>query len=46
MSTYIVADVPVTGFSVTEQKQIVDALVAWLSASSGANITRLLGGES
>lgn len=46
MSTYIVADVPATGFSVTEQKQIVDALVAWLSASSGANITRLLGGES
>jgi hypothetical protein len=46
MSTYIVCDVPVTGYPVTEQKQIVDALVAWLSASSGANITKLLGGES
>lgn len=46
MSCYIVADVPATGYTVTEQKQIVDALVAWLSASSGANITRLLGGES
>lgn len=46
MSTYIVTDVPPTGFTVVEQKQIVDALVAWLSASSGANITRLLGGES
>jgi len=46
MSTYIVADVPVTGFSVSEQKQIVDALTAWLSASTGANVIKLLGGES
>lgn len=46
MSTYIVADVPVTGFTITEQKQIIDALTAWLTASSGANITKLLGGES
>jgi len=46
MSCYIVADVPTTGFSITEQKQIVDALVAWLSASTGANVTKLLGGES
>jgi len=46
MSTYIVADVPVTGFTIVEQKQIVDALVAWLSATSGANTTKLLGGES
>lgn len=46
MSTYIVADVPITGFTVVEQKQIVDALVGWLSASSGANVTKMLGGES
>jgi len=46
MSTYIVADVPVTGFSITEQKQIIDALSAWLTASSGSNVTKLLGGES
>lgn len=46
MSAYIVADVPVTGFTIVEQKQIVDALVAWLSATSGANTTKLLGGES
>lgn len=46
MSCYIVVDVPVVGFSVTEQKQIVDAVTAWLSASSGANVTKLLGGES
>jgi hypothetical protein len=46
MSAYIVCDVPPVGFTVVEQKQIVDALVAWLSASSGANVTKLLGGES
>jgi hypothetical protein len=46
MSTYIVADVPVTGFSVSEQKQIIDALTAWLTASTGANVIKLLGGES
>jgi len=46
MSCYIVADVPTVGFSVVEQKQIVDALTAWLTASSGANVTKLLGGES
>jgi len=46
MSCYIVADVPTTGFTIVEQKQIVDALVAWLSASTGANVTKLLGGES
>lgn len=46
MSTYIVCDVPVAGFSVSEQKQIVDALTAWLTASTGANVIKLLGGES
>lgn len=46
MSFYVVADVPVTGYSIVEQKQIVDALVAWLSASSGANVTALLGGQN
>lgn len=46
MACYIVADVPTTGFTVAEQKQIIDALSAWLTASSGANVTKLLGGES
>jgi len=46
MSTYIVADVPPVGFTVVEQKQIIDALTAWLTASSGANVTKFLGGES
>jgi len=46
MSTYVVMDVPLRGFTVTEQKQIVDALTAWLTASSGANVTKVLGQES
>lgn len=46
MSTYLVADVPVTGYTVAEAKQIVDGLVAWLTISTGANVTKLLGGES
>lgn len=46
MSTYVVVDTPLRGLSVTEQKQIVDALMAWLTASSGANVTKVLGQES
>jgi len=42
----IVVNRPDAGFTVTETKQLVDALLAWASASSGANITKLLGGES
>jgi hypothetical protein len=46
MSFYVVADTPVTGYTVAEQKQVVDALVAYLTASSGAKVTQLLGGEN
>jgi hypothetical protein len=46
MSTYIVVDVPKSGYTVAEQKQIVDALSAYLTASSGARVTQLLGGEN
>lgn len=45
MSVTLVVDVPSTGYSLAEQKQIVDALTAYLSASSGARVTQLLGGE-
>jgi hypothetical protein len=45
-SVYLVADFPVAGFTVTEQKQIIDGFIAALSASSGAKITQLLGGEN
>lgn len=46
MSAYLVVDVPSTGYTVAEQKQIVDALTAYLTASSGARVTQLLGGEN
>jgi hypothetical protein len=46
MSCYIVVDVPKSGYTVAEQKQIVDGLTAYLTASSGARVTQLLGGEN
>lgn len=46
MSTYIVMDTPNTGYTVAQQKEVIDAFVAWLAASSGANVTKVLGGES
>lgn len=46
MSAYIVVDVPKTGYTIAEQKQIVDGLIEWLSDSTGANTTKLLGGEN
>lgn len=46
MSTYIVVDTPVNGYSVGEAKAVVDALVAYLTASTGARVTQLLGGEN
>lgn len=46
MSVYIVVDTPLPGaYTVTEAKQIVDALTGYLTASSGARVTQLLGGE-
>lgn len=46
MSTYLVVDAPVQGYTVAEQKAIVDALTAYLTASTGAKVTQLLGGEN
>lgn len=46
MSVQLVVDRPLTGFTVAEQKQIVDAVSGYLTASSGANTTKFLGGEN
>lgn len=46
MSAYLVVDTPVNGYTVAEAKTVVDALVAYLSASTGAKVTQLLGGEN
>lgn len=42
----LVVDAPLVGYSVAEAKQIVDALTAYATASSGARVTQLLGGEN
>jgi len=46
MSVYIVVDHPVNGFTAAEQKTATDVLVAYLTASTGAKVTQLLGGEN
>jgi hypothetical protein len=46
MTFYVVADVPPVGYSVAEQKYVVDGFLAQLQASSGALITKFLGGEN
>lgn len=46
MSTYLVVDTPTTGFTIAEAKQVIDGLTAYLTASTGARVTQLLGGEN
>lgn len=46
MSAYVVVDHPIQGFTNAELKVQVDALVAYLTASTGAKVTQLLGGEN
>lgn len=46
MTCYFTVDTPVNGFSISEAKAVADALVAYLTASTGARVTQLLGGEN
>lgn len=46
MSAYLVLDVPIIGYALTDAQKVVAGLTAWTTASSGANIAKLLGGES
>ncbi len=45
-SVSLVVDMPPAGFTNTELKQQIDGFIAMLSASSGAKISQLLGGEN
>jgi hypothetical protein len=45
VAVHMVVDAP-AGYDTTLLKQDVDGFVAWLAASSGAAVTKLLGGES
>jgi len=42
---YVVVDRPLNGFTVAESKTMVDSLIAFLTASTGAKVTQLLGFE-
>jgi hypothetical protein len=46
MSINCVVDVPRWGYTVAEAKQVCDALWAYMTATSGAQTTKLLGGEN
>lgn len=46
VACHLVMDTPLSGYTVAQQKEIVDGFIAFLSASSGAVITRALGNES
>ena len=46
MGTFLVIDTPDVGYTPTEAKQVVDGLLAALTASSGALTSKVLGGEN
>jgi len=46
MSAYVVFDVPPVGYTVAEQKQVIDGFIAQINATSGALITKVLGNEN
>jgi len=46
MSANLVVDLPVTGFTVAEAKLLLDGMMTYLTASTGAKLTQLLGGEA
>lgn len=46
MSVSIVIDVPLVGYSLADQKAVAEGFFGWFTASSGANLTKILGGES
>jgi hypothetical protein len=46
LSAYLVIDVPVTGFTTAEAMAQVGGLLAYLSASTNAKVTSILGNET
>lgn len=46
MSTYLVVDIPETGYTVAELQYIITGFITALTASSNALTTKFLGGES
>jgi hypothetical protein len=46
MTSYIVLDVPTVGYTVAEAKAVWDGFAAALAASTGALVSKVLGGEN
>lgn len=46
MTFYVVADVPKVGYTVAEQKAVIDGFLSQIQATSGLLITKFLGGEN
>lgn len=46
MSAYLVMDTPITGFTAAEAMAQTGGLLAYLSASTNAKVTSILGGET
>jgi hypothetical protein len=46
MTTYVVFDVPSVGYTVAQEKEVWDGFAALMAASSGALVTKVLGGEN
>lgn len=44
-TAYLVTDFPVVGYTVAQQLEVAACLNAWLSASTNAQLTKILGGE-
>jgi len=45
-SVYLTIDVPPNGFSAAEQKDLATALLTWLTASTNANLIKVIAGEN
>jgi len=45
-SVILTVDVPPSGFSATEQKELAVALLTWLTASTNAKLIQLIAGEN
>lgn len=47
MSCIVTVDVPNNqGYTLAEQKDVITGFLSWFTASTGANLTKILGGES
>lgn len=44
-SIYLVVDSPITGYTASDLEKIAVGFLAWFTASSNANLKKILGGE-